>query len=171
MNPIIRTEKVSEFAEISQLIQQAFMTAEHSDGTESQLVERLRISPAFIPQLSLVALVDKKVAGYILFTKVQIGTQTQLGLAPLAVLPEFQRQGIGSSLVQKGHQIAADMGYGWSVVLGSDRYYPRFGYCPAAQYGILCPFPGVAPQNYMAIRLRDDAPDCYGVVKYSPEFG
>ena len=56
--------------------------------------------------------------------------------APLAVLPEYQKQGVGSKLIEEGHKIAKKLGYHFSIVLGSEKYYPRFGYVPAIQYGI-----------------------------------
>ncbi|HJC21554.1 MAG TPA: N-acetyltransferase, partial [Candidatus Butyricicoccus avicola] len=108
--------------------------------------------------------------GHILFSRVDIGGQAALALAPLAVLPAFQHQGVGSALVQAGHRIAASLGYSYAVVLGSETYYPRFGYRPAGAFGIAAPF-AAPPENFMAIRLRDDAPAVHGVVRYDPAFG
>ena len=113
---------------------------------------------------------DGRIVGHILFTKIRIGTSTQLALAPLSVLPAFQGQGVGSALVWRGHQIARDLGYSYSVVLGSETYYPRFGYVPAEQLGIQAPFP-VPAENFMAAKLTEDAPPVRGMVQYAPEFG
>ena len=110
------------------------------------------------------------IVGHILFTKITIGEHTELALAPLSVLPAYQRRGIGLALIHQGHAIARQMGYDWSVVLGSPAYYSRAGYLPASLYGIKAPF-AVRDDHYMAFRLRDDAPEVSGVVRYDPAFG
>ncbi len=167
---IIRQEKPEDYALIHSAVKAAFDSAEHADGTEQDLVDRLRESEAFIPQLSLVAEDNGIIAGHILFTKVAIGDSIQLALAPLSVIPEYQRQGIGTALVIQGHKTAAAFGYGYSIVLGSERYYPKFGYLPAIQYGIKPPF-SVPDNNYMACKLRENAPVLYGTVRYAKAFG
>lgn len=91
---IIRQETPNDYAKVYQLITTAFKNAEHSDGKEQDLVVALRQSHSFDPQLSLVAEIDRAIVGHILFTKVQVGGQTALALAPLSVLPEYQHQGI-----------------------------------------------------------------------------
>ena len=83
----IRQETPADHAEIYSLIQTAFASAEHRDGNEQDLVNALRKSEAFIPELSLVAQLDGRIAGHILFTKARIVNTTQLALAPLSVLP------------------------------------------------------------------------------------
>ena len=88
----------------------------------------------------------------------------------LAVLPEYQRQGVGSALIREGHRRARELGYGYSIVLGSETYYPRMGYVPAKNFGIAPPF-AVADENFMACKLREDAPAISGVVQYAKEFG
>ena len=166
----IRQETPADYPVVYTLIKDAFASAEHCDGNEQDLAAALWQSTSFVPELSLVAEADGRIVGHILFTKIRIGTSTQLALAPLSVLPAFQGQGVGSALVRRGHQIARDLGYSYSVVLGSETYYPRFGYRPAGAFGIAAPF--AAPlENFMAIRLRDDAPAVHGVVRYDPAFG
>lgn len=167
---IVRQEKAEDRAAVYEVVREAFRCAEHSDGTEQDLVEALRASGAFVPELSLVAEEGGAVVGHILFTKVGIGASTQLALAPLSVVPDRQRRGIGSALGREGHRIAAELGFDWSVVLGSDRYYPRFGYAPARQFGIVAPF-DAPDENFMACPLRDGAPAVSGTVVYAPEFG
>jgi len=85
----IRQENKEDYEEIYNLVKTAFETAEHSDGNEQNLVVALRDSNNFIPQLSLVAVQDNKIVGYILFTKIKIGKYEELALAPLAILPEY----------------------------------------------------------------------------------
>ena len=166
----IRQESQKDYKEVYMAVKTAFETAEHSDGNEQDLVVALRNSDSFIPELSLVAVKEDKIVGYILFTKIKIGNHEEIALAPLAVLPEYQKQGIGSMLIEQGHKIAKQLGYHYSIVLGSENYYPKFGYIPATQYGIQAPF-DVANENFMAMKLNDTDIEITGVVQYAKEFG
>lgn len=165
----IRQERADNRHAVFQVVKEAFSHAERSDGNEQKLVKALRASPSFIPELSLVAVADGKIVGHILFTKITIGEYIELALAPLSVLPPYQRRGIGLALIREGHRIAKQLGYDYSVVLGSPAYYPRAGYLPASLYGIESPFE-VRDEYFMAFKLRDDAPQVKGVVKYDPAF-
>lgn len=167
---LIRQETNKDHDEVYELIKEAFASAEHSDGTEQDLAAALRAGKAFVPELSLVAEQDGKIAGHILFTEAKVGDDTVLVLAPLSILPEFQKQGIGTALIEEGHKIAEELGYPYSLVLGSENYYPRCGYLPADQFGIEVP-DGVPPSNFMAIRLQKDAKPLSGAVTYAEEFG
>ena len=166
----IRQESQKDYEEVYRVVKTAFETAEHSDGNEQDLVVALRNSDSFIPELSLVAVKDDKIVGYILFTKIKIENHEEIALAPLAVLPEYQKQGIGSMLIEQGHKIAKQLGYHYSIVLGSENYYPKFGYIPAIQYGIQAPF-DVADENFMAVKLNETDTEITGVVQYAKEFG
>ena len=166
----IRQENQNDYKEVYSVVKKAFETAEHSDGNEHDLVTVLINSKNFIPELSLVAIEDNKIVGYILFTKVKIGDYEEIALAPLAVLPEFQKKGIGGSLIKKGHEIAKKLGYHYSIVIGSEKYYPKFGYVPAIKYGIKAPFQ-VDNENFMAVKLNDSIMEIKGIVEYAKEFG
>ena len=165
----IRQENKKDYEEVYDVVKIAFASAEHSDGNEQDLVVSLRKSKNFIPELSLVAIQDKKIVGYVLFTKINIGEYEELALAPLAVLPDYQKQGIGKKLIEKGHNIARKLGYHFSIVLGSENYYPKLGYVPANQYGIKAPFE-VANKNFMAMVLNDFDKEIIGRVEYAKEF-
>ena len=167
---VIRQETTQDYSEVYELIKKAFASAEHADGNEQDLVAALREGTAFIPELSLVAEADGKLVGHILFTKALVGKDTVLVLAPLSVLPDTQRQGIGTMLMQEGHRIAADLGYKYVLVLGSETYYPRVGYRRADEFGIEIP-EGMPAANFMAICLREDAEPVSGAVTYAKEFG
>lgn len=166
----IRQENIRDYEDVYNVVKTAFETAEHSDGNEHDLVVALRKSENFIPELSLVALKNNKIVGYILFTKVKIGQYEELALAPLGVLPDEQRKGVGSRLIEEGHRIAKKLDYHYSIVLGSEQYYTKFGYVPAIKYGIKAPF-DVPDENFMAIKLNNSPSEIKGVVEYAKEFG
>ena len=166
----IRQETIKDYAEVYELIKEAFASAEHSDGNEQDLVAALRKSAAYIPELSLVAEINGELAGHILFTKMLVGADEILALAPLSVKPKYQRQGIGSALIAEGHRIAKKLGYPYSLVLGSELYYPKHGYLPAEQFGITAP-EGIPSANFMAAKLDENAQPLHGEVKYAEEFG
>lgn len=168
---VIRAEHPDDAAAIHNVIFQAFTYAKHRDGDEQYLVERLRKSAAFQPELSLVAIVGNRVVGHILFSEVQIGVDhPSLALAPLSVLPTYQQQGIGSALIRAGHEAALAQGYTSAIVLGDYGYYSRFGYVPASQWHISAPF-DVADENFMAIELIPTRlQGVNGVVRYPKEF-
>ncbi len=123
-----------------------------------------------LPELSLVAEVDGKIVGHIMFTKAEVGDSKVLVLAPLSVLPDYQRKGIGKALISEGHKTAQRLGYEYSVVLGSEKYYPKAGYVPAETFGITPPF-DVPKENFMANKLKAEASDVSGTLKYAKEFG
>lgn len=170
----IRQEQESDQQAVYKLVELAFRNMEESDHREHLLVERLRKSETFIPELSLVAEANGEIIGYILLTEVEIVSAdkvvTSLALAPVAVLPDYQGEGIGGALIREAHKRAAELGYGSAVLLGHKDYYPKFGYKKAIDFGIEFPFD--VPHDYcMAIELLPDAlEDVCGVVKYSKPF-
>lgn len=111
----IRKEEIKDYKAIYAVVRDAFGSAEHADGNEQDLVNALRKGTAYIPELSLVAEENKKIIGHIMFTKARVGENIVLALAPLSVLPEYQRKGIGIALIKEGHRIAQELGYGYSV--------------------------------------------------------
>jgi len=171
---IIRQENPADYPIVFDLIKESFKNEEHTDHQEHFLVERLRSSDDFVPELSLVAEIDGEVVGYILLTKVKIiGKEVfeSLAMAPVAVLPEYQNQGIGGKLIVAAHNKGKELGFESVIVLGHEGYYPKFGYKPADRFGIRPPF-DVPSENFMAIELVDGAlEDVEGVVKYAEEFG
>lgn len=167
---LIRQETPADYSAVYSLVQRAFESAPVKDGTEQDLVVALRKSRHFIPQLSLIAEDNGKILGHIMFTTVQIGTHEALTLAPLSVAPDHQRQGIGQALIREGHRIAKALGYKVVILLGSEKYYPKWGYLPASTFGIRASFP-VADENFMAIHL-DGKKVCWdATVKFPAAFG
>lgn len=99
-----------------------------------------------------------------------MGGQTVLVLAPLSVKPEFQRQVVGPTLIRRAHRLAKELGYQYSLVLGSGLCYPKFGYIPAEQLGVTPP-EGIPSANLMAVKLQKSAKPLSGTVTYAKEFG
>lgn len=167
---IIREENPSNYSETQNLVKIAFAKSKHSNKDEQNLVARLRNSDEFIAKLSLIAELDEKMVGYALFTKIKIGDKTGLALAPLAVLPKYRKMCIGSKLITKGHEKARKLGYDFCVVLGYNKYYKRYGYKKASNFGITAPFQ-VNDNDFMVIELTKNALDnVKGVVEYSKAF-
>ncbi len=171
---IIRPETANDHQAVFNLITAAFEKMEFTDHREQYLVERLRRSSAFIPELSLVAVLDGRIAGYVLLTRISIVSNERraesLALAPVAVLPECQQMGIGGKLITRAHEIAAGLGYTSVVLLGHADYYPRFGYLPAHHFGIALPF-DVPAENCMVCELTTvGLQGVQGMVEYPEEF-
>lgn len=170
----IRKEEGKDYSAVFELVKIAFQNKGYSDQTEHFLVEKLRKSDAFIPELSLVAIVNDTIVGHILLTKVKIKNGNQeaesLSLAPVSVLPAFQGKGVGSRLIKMAHAKAIELGFKSIVLLGSEQYYPKFGYQRADLFGINLSFD--APQeNCMVIELVKNAlKDVKGMVEYPKAF-
>lgn len=165
---VIRTEQPCDFDEIRTVVKTAFAGAEHTDGDEHNLVDRLRRTEEYVPELSFVAEIEGKIVGYAMFSRIKIGMSKAIALAPLAVLPGFQNQGIGRALIEAGHRKAKAEDYYCSVILGSPGYYSKSGYFPALTFGIEAPFE-VPTQSYMVFPLKPNLP--HGKVRYSQAFG
>ena len=171
---IIRPETPADYARIYEVTEAAFRDLPISDHTEQHLVNRLRNSAAYIPQLALVAELEGEVVGHILFTRaVIVGPDRSwdtLTLAPVSVAPDHQRCGIGGQLIRTGIELARGLGYDLINVLGHAEYYPRFGFMPASRYGVRCPY-DVPDEVFMLQELRPGVlNDVSGVVQYAPEF-
>jgi predicted N-acetyltransferase YhbS len=170
----IRQERERDYPEVFKLVEEAFKTMKFADGDEQFLVERLRKSAAFVPELSLVAESGGKLIGHVLLTKVHIFDNNTnfecLCLAPVSVLPEFHRKGIGSCMIHYAHEKALELGFTAVLLVGHPEYYPKFGYKKASSFGIRYSFE--APDEAcMALELITGAlQGKSGTVVFPPEF-
>jgi putative acetyltransferase len=163
---IVRAEKKQDFADVQAIHLSAFP----EDG-ESKLVNRLRENAS--PIISLVAEVGGKLVGHILFSPVTLDSKSSLqlmGLAPMAVLPSQQRQGIGSALVEAGLAHCRLAKCGAVAVLGHPDYYPKFGFEPSTNFAIKSEY-DVPAEVFMMVELEKAyLQGCSGTISYHEEF-
>jgi putative acetyltransferase len=163
---IIRPESGADDSMIRQLNEAAFGGAEEAD-----LVEALRTEGVVL--LSFVAEVDGRIVGHVLFSRMSIDTPTgvvpAVALAPMAVLPPYQRQGIGGRLIRHGLDALRALAERIVIVVGHAEYYPRFGFSAEKARSLENPFP---PGVFMALELSPGALDrIRGRVRYPNAFG
>ena len=164
----IREEKQADYDSVRMVNDLAFGQPE-----EGRIVDKLRKTCQEI--ISLVAVSGEKIVGHIFFSPVVIRHNDTdifgMGLAPMAVLPEFQKQGIGSSLVKEGLQRIKETDYPFIIVLGHEHYYPRFGFERASIYGLTAQWDGVPDEAFMVLIQNKSVMDgVSGVAKYRSEF-
>jgi putative acetyltransferase len=163
----IRRETTEDIAAIRYINEQAF-----GQNEEAELVEKLRNRAAL--SLWLIAVQKNEIVGHIAFSPVVIESERSsfeaITLAPIAVLPEYQRQGIGGQLARACLEECRNLGHEIVVVLGHPTYYPRFGFVPAKPKGISCEFE-VAAEAFMVLELREGAlAGRGGIMRFQPEF-
>jgi putative acetyltransferase len=169
MKIVIRAETVYDYAKIREINDRAF-----GQDIEGKLIENLRKKKEYIAELSLVAEYKNQLVGHILFFPISIiGKNNRfptLALAPMSVLPEFQKKGIGSELIKEGLKIAKKLGFTSVIVVGHPQYYSKFGFKKASTWNIRPPFD--APDDaFMAIELVKNAlMDVSGMVEYPQEY-
>jgi len=146
---VIRSEEKKDWAAIHALNTVAFRSP-----AEADLVDALRRQAH--PAISLLAEDSQTVVGHIMFSPVVLPGYPELlimGLAPMAVLPQHQRRGIGSALARAGLAECRKLGFGAVVVLGHPDYYPRFGFSPASRFGISCKY-RAPDEAFMLVELE-----------------
>lgn len=163
---IVRAENEDDFADVQSIHLSAF-----PEEGESRLVRGLRQNAQ--PVISMVAEIDGQLVGHILFSPVTLDSKPSLqlmGLAPMAVAPSHQRQGIGSALVEAGLAQCRQNRHGAVVVLGHPKYYPKFGFVPSINFGIKSEY-DVPAEAFMIVELQKEyLADCGGTISYHEEF-
>ena len=161
----IRPETPQDIDSIEKVTFAAFSGKPYSDQTEHLIINRLREAGAL--SVSLVAEMDEKVVGHVAFSIVTINGEDRgwYGLGPVSVLPELQKQGIGSKLIKKGLSLIREKGAKGCVLEGSPQYYNRFGF--RAYPGLF--YEGTpAPEYFMALPFYEDVPQ--GKVEFHKAF-
>jgi predicted N-acetyltransferase YhbS len=158
----LRREQPEDYSIVEKLTYEAFKTAPYAGGNEALLAHKLRLISAFVAELDFIAEIDGNVVGNIMYTKSRIvgtnGAWETLTFGPLSVLPAYQRHGIGTALVRHTLDIARAMKYRAVLIFGHEEYYPRFGFEPAAKYGITTA-DGKNFAAFMALPLYDGSLD------------
>jgi putative acetyltransferase len=159
----IREEHPADMAAIRDVNASAF-----GQNLEANIVDALRSNGAVL--LSLVAILQGRVVGHIMYSPASIGSTMGAALGPMAVLPAHQRQGIGSGLIAAGNRKLEMAGYPFILVVGHAAYYPRFGFRPASTYGIVCEWD--VPDNVFMVLVTDAEKmrGVSGLAQYRPEF-
>lgn len=165
---IIRQEDPRDIKYIHALNELAF-----GQSQEANIINKLRINCDNL--LSLVAVENEKIVGHILFSPATIegqhGVMKGMGLAPMAVLPEMQRKGIGTQLVKAGIENLRKKQCPFVIVLGHSEYYPRFGFERASLYEIKCQWEGIPDEAFMIFWLDKATMNTVsGLAKYRDEF-
>jgi putative acetyltransferase len=167
----LRPEEPADHPAIARVVEAAF-----GSPTEARLVEDIRASPEFVPELALVAVLDGEVVGHTMVSGATLHTDDGrrhpiVMLSPLAVAPEQQGQGIGSALVREVVDRADRRGEPFVVLEGSPDYYGRLGFEPASLHGMVLPLPSWArAEAAQVVRLTNDDPDLTGRVVYPAAF-
>jgi putative acetyltransferase len=165
-------ERDEHHADVRRVVLAAF--AHHPSVAD--LVELVRASPEYLPDLALVALADEAVVGHVMVSRASLveedGTRHEvLTLSPLAVAPSHQGRGVGGLLVRSVLTRAESTGEPLVTLEGSPRYYPRFGFRPAADLGVSITLPEWAPpEAAMAYPLPGHRPEVRGHLEYPPAF-
>ena len=165
IDPVVRIEQPADREIVRAVNEHAFGGREEAD-----IVEALHRASAVV--VALVAEVDAAVVGHILFSPVTVedSNTPMVGLAPMAVAPGNQKQGIGSVLVREGLARCRAAGVEGVVVLGHAEYYPRFGFVPAHRFGLRCEY-DVPADVFMALELTPGAlRGVSGLVRYHAAF-
>lgn len=162
---MIRDAAPSDLPAIRAIIRHAF-----GRDDESNLVEQLRADGDVL--FELVEASDIAMQGHILYSRLKIARETEAleaaALAPVSVLPAFQRRGIGKALITVGNARCTVLGLSAILVLGHPAYYPQFGFSADVAESLQAPFSGPA---FMALELRPDALKAGGRVRYAKAFG
>ena len=164
----VRHEQPQDVDAVRALNQIAF-----GQASEASIVDAIRAVCSDL--ISLVAVDEGQIVGHIFFSPVSVsgesGTVQGMGLGPMAILPEFQRQGIGSTLVQAGIDAVKEKGAPFIVVVGHPEYYPRFGFSPASRHGLAPQWDGIPDEAFMVLILDAKVEtDLSGVARYRDEF-
>jgi putative acetyltransferase len=166
---IIRPETKDDYAGVA-----AVNVAAFDQENEAELIDLIRQTDLYVPELSLIAMDEGEVVGHVMFSYVTIETDREdlsvLDLAPLAVLPARQGKGIGSALTRHGLELVERRGEPLVLVEGIPAYYPRFGFERASPHGIHPPSPGIPDEAFMVKLLPNYDRRYRGRVRYPPAF-
>ncbi len=170
---MIEPERPDDFDAISDVVRRAF----HHHQSVAGMVDLIRASPQYVPELALVARIGSDIVGFVMISHADVveadgNRHDVLTLSPLAVAPDRQRQGIGSALVRAALAAADASGSGVVTLEGSPAYYRRFGFRFAPDVDIMIDLPDWAPAEAAQVfTLQSYDPTVRGMLEYPPAFG
>lgn len=157
MSLTIRTETKEDYDQVRDVNYKAFGDRED----EANLVDRIRDTEYFVPQLSIVAELDDEIVGHLLMSKAEVVDGERkyevIALAPIAVKPGFQKQGIGRQLITEGLMRCKECGFSLVLLIGHPTYYPKFGFKPARQFGLELKQFEVSDEVFMVYEVLENA--------------
>jgi predicted N-acetyltransferase YhbS len=164
----LRPETEADHAAVANVTAAAF-----GEPKNASLLEAIRASAEFVPELTLVAEDGGRIVGHVMYSYSALeGSAVQLlQLSPLSVVPDRQGEGIGAELTRESLRLADERGEPLVLVLGHPTYYPRFGFRPASTLGLLAPNPEWPDEAFMAVPLTAYDPSLRGRVTFAPPFG
>ena len=161
MNISIRQEEEKDFKDVENLTREAFWDLYKPGCDEHLVLHKIRKVSAFVKELDLIACDNDAIVGNIIYSRAKIVNEENkefevLCMGPIAVLPSYQNQGIGSLLMEHSIEKARQLGYKGIVIFGSPDYYPRFGFVNAKEYNIRTSW-GDNLDAFMALELYEDS--------------
>ena len=163
MNISIRLEEEQDYKKVEYLTREAFWDLYRPGCVEHLIVHKIREVPAFVKELSFVACDDDALLGNIIYSKAKVVHDENkefevLCMGPFGVLLAFQKKGVGSLLMNCSIKKAKELGFKAIVIFGDPKYYQRFGFVNAKNYGITTPS-GENFDAFMVLELFDGALD------------
>jgi putative acetyltransferase len=164
----LRPETEADHTTVTEVTAAAF-----GQQDEARLVEAIRASAEYVPEITLLAEEEGRIVGHVMYSYSTLdGSEMRLlQLSPLSVAPDRQRTGIGSELTRESLRLADERGEPLVLVLGHPSYYPRFGFRAAWTLGLLAPNPEWPDEACMVVRLGACDPGLRGRVTFAPAFG
>jgi putative acetyltransferase len=164
----IRPEAEADHEAVAEVTAAAF-----GQDDEARLVEAIRASAEYVPELTLVAEDEGRIVGHVMYSYSALeGSDARLlQLSPLSVVPDRQGEGIGTALTRESLRLADERREPLVLVLGHPTYYPRFGFRRASTLGLQAPNPEWPDEAFMAAPLGAYDPSLRGRVTFAPAFG
>lgn len=170
---VIREEQETDHQVIRDITIAAFSSSEFGHNGEAELIDQIRNDCSV--HLSLVAVLDSEVVGHVMFSPARMETAAEsivgMGLGPISVLPNHQKAGVGSALLNAAFEQLAAVNCSFAVVLGHTEYYARFGFTQAEKLGIRHGFEGIPQDVFLIRKAETDTAIHSGRVFYDIVFG
>ncbi|MEN3088757.1 MAG: N-acetyltransferase [Staphylococcus pseudoxylosus] len=171
----IRTIKRNDYSKVKELIINSFTNSDNGYEGEAELVDKIRLTKEYIPELEIVALEKDTIVGHALLSEVYLNNNDEqyvgLVLAPIEVNPNYQNLGVGNKMMEEVERRAIACCYGFISIMGWPNYYSKFGYKPASYFKIYPPFEGIPDEAFMIKAIKNKfLDDKSGTINYTSAF-